>query len=94
MTRYTVLWDPEVEAAFLAAWMACGSQSRQILTEVADWIDLHLATDPERIGLERPDIGVRIVAVPVEETTARVSATFQVLPEDRQVRVVRLVFRF
>ena len=93
MNRYTVIWDPDVEARFIGAWVAGDPQTRAILTEVADWIDASLAVDPGTKGLARDDLGVRILAVPCTRSTARVSATYQILPEDRQVRVVRLTFR-
>lgn len=93
MTRYTVVWDAQVESHFIDAWIACDSQSRAVLTEIANWVDGNLADDPDQKGQSRDDLSVRILAVPVSNSTARVSVTYQVLPEDRQVRVVRLVIR-
>ena len=48
MIRYTVVWDADVESKLLEAWLAGDSRSRSILTEIADWIDTQLATDPEQ----------------------------------------------
>jgi hypothetical protein len=93
MSRYTVVWDVDVESHFLEAWVAGDSHARSILTEVANWIDRELATEPEQKGRPAPESGVRVLAVPVSVSSARVSATFVVSPEDRQVRVVRIVFR-
>ena len=61
-----------------------------MLTDIANWIDANLAVDPELKGQEQPE-SVRILVVPI--SAARVSVVYQVLPADRQVRVVRLVFR-
>ena len=39
MTRYTVLWDEDVEGPFIDAWVAGDSRVRAILTEAANWVD-------------------------------------------------------
>jgi hypothetical protein len=93
MTRYTVVWDPEVEAQFINAWIAGDSTIRAILTEIANWLDSQLAKDPESQGQLRSDLQARIIIVPLANSSGRVSATYQVLPDDRQVRIVRLVFK-
>jgi|GEM_PF-3680905 len=93
MTRYTVLWDEDVQSHYIQAWSAGDSDTREVLTEIADWVDKNLIEDPDRRGFARPDLSVRIAVVPLASFAARVSVTFQVLSEDRQVRVVRLIFR-
>jgi len=93
MTRYTVVWDPDVEAPFIKYWVAAGSQTRAILTEIANWVDANLAEDPGNKGHARPDLGARIIAVPPLGLPARVSVSYEVWPEDRQVRVIRLTIR-
>jgi hypothetical protein len=65
-------------------------QTRGLLTEIANWIDATLSVDPNLQGHEQSE-SVRILAIPL--AAVRVSVAFQVLSEDRQVRVVRLVFR-
>jgi hypothetical protein len=87
---YTVLWDPDLEAQFIHAWVGSDSQTRGLLTDIANWIDANLAADPDLKGREE-STSVRILAVPI--SAARASVAYQVLPEDRQVRVIRLVFR-
>lgn len=91
--RYTVVWDAEVESQFISGWLAGDSQMRTILTEIANWVDKNLADDPDQQGQPRSDLSARILAVPVSGTPARVSVTYQDLPNDRQVHVVRLVIR-
>jgi hypothetical protein len=93
MTRYTVVWDLDVEAQFVAAWVAGDAQIRDFLTEVANWVDTNLAVDPDQKGQSRDDVGARLLAVPVSTSLARVAVTFRVHPDDRQVRIVRLVIR-
>ena len=93
MTRYTVLWNRDVESQFISAWVAGDSRIRAILTEIANWVDKNLAECPDEKGQPRSDLSVRILAVPISNSPARVSVTYQVLHDDRQVRVVRLVFR-
>ncbi|RIK86976.1 MAG: hypothetical protein DCC67_02200 [Planctomycetota bacterium] len=66
---------------------------RSTLTGVANWIDQQLAVDPDQKGLPADEPGARVLAVPVSMSKARVSVTFHVMPQDRQVRVVRLLFR-
>ena len=93
MTRYTVVWDPELENAFASAWIAGDSKMRSTLTAISDWLDAQLAEDPEVKGWPRPDLAARTVDVPLSISSARVEATYKVLPADRLVRVTRLVFR-
>lgn len=93
MNRYTVVWDSDVEGAFIRYWVAGNSATRIHLTSVANWIDDNLSTEPETKGRWHDDLGARIVAVPVPSSDARVSATYEVWADDRVVRVVRLTFR-
>ncbi len=93
MTRFTVVWDPDVEASFLSHWIAGDSQTRKYLTAVAHWIDSRLSENPADLGRPRSDLGARIIAVPLANSPARVAATFEIYSEDRIVRVVRLTFR-
>jgi hypothetical protein len=75
------------------AWIAGNSQTRAILSEVANWLDANLAEDPGGKGEPRPEHSVREIDVPILGSSARICATYRVLADDRQVRVVRLVFR-
>ena len=93
MSRYTVVWDKDVEYQFIAAWTAGDSQMRATLTEIANWVDENLAEFPEQKGRDRPDLAARILAVPVSNSTARVAVTYQILPDDRKVQVVSLTFQ-
>jgi hypothetical protein len=93
MTRYTVVWDDEVYVPFLNAWLAGDTQTRRILTDVANWVDTHLAEDPNLKGEPRHEHSTRILAVPLSKTSAHVVVTYQVLMDDRLVRVLRLRFR-
>jgi len=90
--RYTVLWDTDVETAFINAWTAADSPMRAILTHIANWVDQNLAEDPDKLGQFRDDLNAYILAVPLSDSAARVAITYQVLADDRQVRVVRLLF--
>jgi hypothetical protein len=93
MTRYTVIWDEDVETDFINYWMAGDTVTRMLLTEAANWIDCNLAENPETKGQLRPDLGARIIAVPLSVFTARVAATYEISPDDRLVRVIRLSLR-
>jgi hypothetical protein len=66
---------------------------RSTLTAIADWVDKDLSEDADIKGQSVQELLVRVIAVPLSITPARVEATFQVIPEDRLVRVTRLVFR-
>jgi hypothetical protein len=50
MTRYTVVWDREVESQFINDWIDGDSHTRSVLTAIANWIDATLAEDPESKG--------------------------------------------
>ena len=91
MTRYTVVWDQEFERDLINTWAEADSETRAVLTFVADWADENLATDPEKLGQREPEPDLRSVAVP--HPNIRVAVIYQVLPADRQVRVVRMTFQ-
>jgi hypothetical protein len=93
MTRYTVVWDTDVEAALANAWIAGDSAMRSSLTAIADWIDTSLCEDPDIKGQALPEHSARKIGVPLSITTAKVEVTYQVFPDDRQARVTRVVFR-
>jgi hypothetical protein len=93
MTRYTVVWDADVESQFVSAWISGDTRTRSILTEIANSVDNSLSEDPDQKGQPRSDLGARILAVPIAGTTARVSVAYQVRPDDRQARVIRLLIR-
>jgi len=93
MARFPVVWDPDVEAAFINHWIGGDSQTRARLTEVARWIDSNLSQNPADQGRARPDLSARIVAVPLADSSARVAATIEIYPEDYIVRGIRLTFR-
>jgi hypothetical protein len=93
MTQFTVVWDSDVEAAFISYWIAGDSHMRAVLTEAANWIDVNLSYSPDTKGQDRPDLGARLIAVPVTNTTARISAVYEVRPEHQEVCVIRLTFR-
>jgi hypothetical protein len=93
MTRYTVVWDATVESQFINDWVEGDSQTRSVLTAVANWIDTTLSVDAENKGRAISGSRARMLAVPLVQPPARISVVFDVVPDDRQVRVVRIVFR-
>ena len=93
MTRYTVLWDEDVERPFIAVWVDGSPAIRALLTETANWIDRYLAADPEQLGVEESDSNDRVVTIPTSSPLVNVSVAFQVMSADRIVRVQRIIFR-
>jgi hypothetical protein len=73
--------------------MAGDSVTRAIFTEIANWLDNELSQDAEQKGQLADDVPCRVIEVVLSTTTARVTATFEVRPDDRIVRVQRLAFR-
>ena len=93
MMRFTVLWDKDVEEAYLSHWIEGDSRKRAILTELANGVDSQLAENPENKGQLHSDLNVRILAVPVASSPIRVSVSFKVSSKDRCVNVIRLTLR-
>jgi hypothetical protein len=89
--RYTVVWDPDVESGFIELWTASDSQFRAVLTDIANWVDTNLSVDPDCKGQERSDLAARVLTIPM--SAVRASVVYQVISEDRVVRVVRLTVR-
>lgn len=93
MTRYTVVWDPGVELPFISYWTAGDSRMRASLTEIANWVDANLAEDPDTKGQPDPEPSIRVIAVPVLSSEARVSVAYQIFKDDLQVRIICLIIR-
>jgi hypothetical protein len=93
MTRFTVVWDRQVESQFINDWIDGDSQTRSILTAIANWIDATLAEDPELKGRAYAGSWARILVVPLGPPSIRITVAYDVIPEDRQVRVIRLTIR-
>lgn len=79
--KWTVVWLPEVQDDLAALWMAASDP--QAVTDAADWIDQALSRNPERLGIIAPDC--RFVE------RAPLSVAFEVIPDDRLVRVLQVV---
>ena len=94
MTRYKVMWANDVEEPFINYWIKGNSQTRAVLTEIANWIDTALSQDPDLKGRLREDLGARVIAVKLTTTPAHISVTYEVIPEDRLVRVILLTISF
>ena len=93
MTRFTVVWDSDLENALANTWMAGDSKLRLALTEVADWIDSNLVEDhtskvSRSLTLQRASSTCHFPFHMRE--SKRPTKSF---PDDRLVRVTRLVFR-
>ena len=54
MTRFTVVWNADLEAEFANTWLASDSHTCAVLTETANWIDKYLAEDADIRDNERP----------------------------------------
>ncbi len=70
MTQFTILWDADLERHFIDAWVDSNSETRAMLTEIANWVDAYLEFDPHMKGQETAD-SVRILTIPIH--AARVS---------------------
>jgi hypothetical protein len=93
MTKYTVVWAEAVEIPFIDSWVKGDSQVRAVLSDIANWVDSNLSRDPELKGRQALDPGTRVVVVPLVSSAARVSVTYEIIPADRLVRVIRMTFR-
>ena len=85
MRRYTVVWDPDLEADFIRVWTAADSALRAALTHASNWADQHLWLDPDKQGRpSRVDPTWRTVVIP----NSSIVVTFRVISEHRQVEVL------
>ena len=90
MTRYTVIWDDDLLDYYIRFWTKSDAQTRETLTQVANWVDRYLEFDANTKGRPTIDGELQVTYVPV--ALARVTVTFEVFPDDRQVRVLRMTF--
>jgi plasmid stabilization system protein ParE len=80
--EYTVIWVPSAEGQLAELWMA--ARDREAVTLASDRIDRTLCDAPLDAGESRPD-GYRIlIDLPLV-------VYFQVIPDDRLVRVLRVI---
>ena len=90
MTRYTVIWDDDLLAYYIRSWTESDPQIRDTLTQVANWVDRYLEYDADLKGRPSADGELQVAYVPVPH--ARVTVTYEVFPDDRIVRVLRMTF--
>jgi hypothetical protein len=62
-----------------------------MLTEIANWVDTTLAEDADRKGMARDDLAARVLTVCGANSSARFAVSYRVFPDDRLVRIVRMV---
>jgi hypothetical protein len=87
--RFTVVWAPDVQDDFIEQWLVSDSAGRQHLRNIANSIDRELALQPETRGTPLPSApAVRVWRLP--QFSPAVSVTFEVLADDRTVRVLRI----
>lgn len=81
MTRFTVVWDPAIENQLAELWIR--RSDRYAISRAADRIDLELSTDAEDKGHPVGDRLRVLLVTPLD-------VLFEVLPDDRMVRIVDL----
>ena len=92
MTRFTVVWDSDLEADFVRFWTGAGSDLRALLTHASNWLDDRLSHAPASLGQVVEGEPYRIMIVPGTQSP-RVEVVYQVLPEDRLVRILSIRLR-
>jgi hypothetical protein len=92
MSRYTVVWDPDLESEYIEQWADADSTFRSLLTHVSDWLDVNLRDAPEKVGVDFDGTLKRVVVIPGTGTYI-FEAAFTIVPDDRQVRVIGITFR-
>ena len=89
MERYTVVWAADVQNEFIDDWINGDSGRRQLLNDVANTIDRELAIAPENHGEPLPsEPALRVWTI--TDFVAKVSVAFEVRPDNRIVRVLRI----
>ncbi|MBW3598040.1 MAG: hypothetical protein KY475_12275 [Planctomycetes bacterium] len=92
MTQFTVVWDSDLEAEFIRFWTDAGSHLRALLTHASNWLDERLSQAPESLGQIVEGEPYRVIIVPGTQSP-RVEVIYQVLPEDRLVRILSIRLR-
>jgi hypothetical protein len=87
--RFTVVWATDVQDDFIDHWLIADRKHRQFLTDMANAIGRELAFAPETCGSQLPsEPALRVWSVP--QISPAASVVFEVLEEDRVVRVLRI----
>lgn len=92
MTRYTVVWHPDLSADFTEVWLYSDSPMRAALTHASHWADVNFELNPEHLGRPLEGLPYRVVVVSGPEGR-HVEIVFEVVPADRQVRIIRFTPR-
>lgn len=90
MTRYTVEWDPDLEADLVSLWTEADSRTREFYSKIAAWIDRELSTDPEQKGDPRPPDD-RLLSTS-RFLPQKLSVVYWVFVADHIVRVLLIMF--
>ena len=91
MNRFSVFWDEQIQTDYLDAWVKADSESRVVLTELANLVDESLSDSPALKGKPAPEEGVLLVTFVVGLAAATVF--YRVHAADRVVRIIRMVIR-
>lgn len=82
--NYTVIWQPVAENQLATAWV--DATDRWAVTRAGHHVDALLGVDPAAQGESRGQ-GRRVVFVPP------LVVTFEIIEDDRQVRILRVRLR-
>jgi hypothetical protein len=91
MNRFTVIWDENIQTDFIDAWVKSDSETRTVLSDLANLIDESLSVSPDLKGKPAPEEGVLLVTFVIGLAAATVF--YRLHPEDRAVRIIRMVIR-
>jgi hypothetical protein len=87
--RFTVVWTLDVQNDYVDLWIKSGSHERARLTRIAETIDRELSVSPDTHGIALPsEPELRVWEPSGFARTVRVA--FEVLSDDRLVRVLRI----
>lgn len=83
--KYTVVWDSSAVDELATLWAEAPSFVRGQITRAVDDIEAALQRRPEAVGESRQGNVRLVIALPI-------TIVYEVLPEDRQVRVLAIQF--
>lgn len=90
--RYTVIWEPDSEADLAQIWLTADGNLRRELTKATAYFDHSLAENAHQKGtLWNDQFNERLVVAPPTPGFPIIAIACEVIPDDRLVRIVKLV---
>jgi len=88
--RFTVVWEPDAESDLTSSWLAASQELRELITAANAYFDRALSQNAHQKGTNIRGVPQsRLLVAPPVAGMPAISVAFEVIVDDRLVRVVQ-----